>query len=52
MARGEALMMLALLFAVVVNYSFGNDQTESDWCGPPCSWSRRCHMLRACCCRS
>ena len=28
MARGEALMMLALLFAVVVNYSFGNDQTE------------------------
>jgi len=28
MARGEALMMVLLLFAVVVNYNFGNDQTE------------------------
>jgi hypothetical protein len=28
MARGEALMMLLLFFAVVVNYGFGNDQTE------------------------
>jgi hypothetical protein len=28
MARGEALMMVLLLFAVVVNFNFGNDQTE------------------------
>jgi exo-beta-1,3-glucanase (GH17 family)/cellulose synthase/poly-beta-1,6-N-acetylglucosamine synthase-like glycosyltransferase len=28
MARSEALMMVLLLFAVVVNYTFGNDQTE------------------------
>jgi exo-beta-1,3-glucanase (GH17 family)/cellulose synthase/poly-beta-1,6-N-acetylglucosamine synthase-like glycosyltransferase len=28
MARGEALMMVLLFFAVVVNYNFGNDQTE------------------------
>jgi hypothetical protein len=28
MARGEALMMVLLIFAVVVNYNFGNDQTE------------------------
>ncbi len=28
MARGEALMLLLLVFAVVVNYNFGNDQTE------------------------
>ena len=28
MARGESLMMVLLLFAVVVNYNFGNDQTE------------------------
>jgi hypothetical protein len=28
MARGEALMMVLLFFAVLVNYNFGNDQTE------------------------
>jgi len=28
MARDEAVMMVLLLFAVVVNYNFGNDQTE------------------------
>jgi glycosyltransferase involved in cell wall biosynthesis len=28
MARGEAVMMVMLLFATVVNYTFGNDQTE------------------------
>jgi exo-beta-1,3-glucanase (GH17 family)/cellulose synthase/poly-beta-1,6-N-acetylglucosamine synthase-like glycosyltransferase len=28
MARSEATMMVLLLFAVVVNYNFGNDQTE------------------------
>ncbi|MGE5255859.1 MAG: hypothetical protein ACM3KE_04270, partial [Hyphomicrobiales bacterium] len=28
MARGEAFMMVMLLFATVVNYTFGNDQTE------------------------
>jgi hypothetical protein len=28
MARGEALMMALLLFATIINYNFGNDQTE------------------------
>jgi hypothetical protein len=28
MARGEALMLVMLLAAVVINYNFGNDQTE------------------------
>jgi hypothetical protein len=28
MARSEALMMVLMLFAVAVNYNFGNDQTE------------------------
>jgi hypothetical protein len=28
MARGEALMLVMLLVAVVINYNFGNDQTE------------------------
>jgi exo-beta-1,3-glucanase (GH17 family)/cellulose synthase/poly-beta-1,6-N-acetylglucosamine synthase-like glycosyltransferase len=28
MARGEALMLAMLLVAVVINYNFGNDQTE------------------------